>query len=314
MNVIGQTVTDHYAIYNGDCVECIKAIPDNSVGLMVFSPPFPGMYAYTDSARDMGNAKNTDELIEHYEYIVQELLRVMMPGRNCLIHLAQEPIFKWQEGYSGLRDFRGDVIRCMQRNGWIFASERMIDKDPQLKAARTKDSGLAMRTAATDSAKLSGTMADYLLQFRKQGENPIPIRGLINHPTDPKLHNPGGNFTADEWIWWASCTWWNSKRHTACGGISETDVIQNFRDAKCNDDEKHLCPLQLGVIERCVKLWSAPGDIVLSPFAGVGSEGYVSLNLWRKFIGFELKRSYYDVAVENCNRAIRERDELELLA
>lgn len=307
MGAVNQKITDDYAMYNGDCVDLVKKVPDASIGLSVFSPPFPGMYAYNDSARDMGNAKNTDELIEHYEYLVPELLRVMMPGRNCFIHLTQEPIFKWQEGFTGLRDFRGEMIRCMQKHGWIFASERMIDKDPQLKAARTHDVGLQMKTAATDSSKLTGTMADYLLQFRAPGENTKPVRGLIDHPTTPKLRNKDGAFTAEEWIWWASCCWWNSNRHTPDGGISETKVINNYREGRDEDDEKHLCPLQLQVIERCVKIWSGPGEAVLSPFAGVGSEGFVAVSLNRRFVGMELKTSYYNVAVKNLERAVRTR-------
>ena len=304
MSTIHQTITESYAMYNGDCVEVIKDIPDESIGLSVFSPPFPGMYAYSDSARDMGNCASGVEMMEHFSRLIPGLLRVTIPGRSCCIHLAQEPIFKWQDGYSGLHDFRGDMIRAMQACGWVFVSERMIDKDPQLKAARTKDHGLAMKTAAKDSAQLTGTMADYLLQFRKRGENPRPIRALIDHD-DPIKKNPDGWVTKQEWIWWASCVWWNSKRHTPDGGISETNVL-DCSGGKESDDEKHLCPLQLGVIERCVKLWSAPGDAVFSPFAGIGSEGYIAIKLNRKFVGIELKASYYKVAKSNLESAVRE--------
>lgn len=301
-----QVITDEYAIYQGDCVECIKLIPDNSIGLSVFSPPFPGMYAYTDSERDMGNCSSMDEMLQHMKFMLSDLHRVMMPGRNVYMHLTQEPIFQWQEGYSGLRDFRGEVIRAMQDVGFVLRSERMIDKCPQLKAARTKDAGLAMKTGAKDAARWTGTMADYLLQFGKRGENTVPVRALIDHD-DPAKRNPDGWVTKQEWIWWASCVWWNSKRHTPDGGISETDVLRNYTDGKAEDDEKHLCPLQLGVIERCVKISSAPGDTVLSPFLGIGSEGYVSLKLRRKFVGFELKPSYFDVACRNLQDAIDSR-------
>lgn len=300
---INSKVTNEYAAYNGDCIEGIKGLPDNSVGLSVFSPPFPGMYAYTNSPRDIGNCTNTNDLIDHISFLLPELNRVMMPGRSVLVHLTQEPIFKHQEDYTGLRDFRGEFIRAMQNANFALVSERMIDKCPQLKAARTKDQGLAMQTAAKDSAKLTGTMPDYLLQFRKHGENPIPIKSLINHDKK-RLQNDEGWITKQEWIWWASAVWWNSKRHTPDGGISETDVLRNFTQGKEQDDEKHLCPLQLGVIERCVKLWSAPGDVVLSPFMGIGSEGYMSLKLKRKFIGFELKESYYNVALRNLDDAV----------
>lgn len=302
-----EVITDDYAIYQGDCVECIKMLPDDSIGMSVFSPPFPGMYAYTDSERDMGNCTSLDEMLGHMKFMLPDLHRVIMPGRSVYIHLTQEPIFQWQEGYSGLRDFRGEVIRAMQEVGFILRSERMIDKDPQLKAARTKDAGLAMKSGAKDSARWTGTMADYLLQFTKRGDNPVPIRALIDHD-NPAMRNPDGWITKQEWIWWASCVWWNSKRHTPDGGISETDVLRNFTQGKDDKDEKHLCPLQLGVIERCVKISSAPGDTVLSPFLGIGSEGYMSVKLGRKFVGFELKPSYFDVAARNLADAVRARD------
>lgn len=302
---------DNYRIECGDSVELITTIESESVGLSVFSPPFPGMYAYSDDPRDIGNSQDLDQLMAHFEFMMPELLRITMPGRSCCIHLAQMPIFKWQEGYTGLRDFRGAVIARMLQHGWVLASERMIDKCPQLKAARTKDSGLAMRTAATDSAKLTGAMPDYLLQFRKKGENPRPIRALIDHDKT-NMQNPNGWMTKQEWIWWASAVWWNSKRHTPDGGISETDVLRNFTEGRAEEDEKHLCPLQQGVIERCVKIWSGPDDVVFSPFMGIGSEGYTALKLGRRFIGFELKPSYFVVAKRNCEYAIRERDQTEL--
>ncbi|MGW8257954.1 MAG: helicase-related protein, partial [Thermoguttaceae bacterium] len=253
---------DDFTAMLGDSCERIKEIPDESIGLSIFSPPFPGMYAYTNSPRDVGNCANTEKVIEHFSFIALELLRISMPGRSCVVHLANEPIFKHTVGYSGIRDFRGAMVVEMEKAGWVFVSERMIDKDPQLKAARTKDHGLAMKSAAKDSALLTATMADYLLQFRKKGDNPKPIRALIDHPTDEKQRNPDGWITAEEWIQWASCVWYGYHR-IGKGGIRETDVL-SVRAAKDDDDEKHLCPLQLGVIERAVKLWSAPGDIVFS--------------------------------------------------
>lgn len=306
-----ELITKDFALYQGDCVELIKALPDDSIGLSVFSPPFPGMYAYTDSERDMGNCSSLSEMLGHLSFMLPDLHRVIMPGRSVCIHLTQEPIFQWQEGYSGLRDFRGETIRAMQDAGFILRSERMIDKDPQLKAARTKDAGLQMKSGARDSARWTGTMPDYLLQFGKRGVNPVPIRALIDHD-DPKQKNPDGWITKQEWIWWASAIWWNSKRHTPDGGISESDVLRNFTDGKDDKDEKHLCPLQLGVIERCVKLWSAPGDTVLSPFLGIGSEGYMSVKLGRKFVGFELKQSYFDVACRNVADGVRQRDDVDM--
>ena len=287
-------------IHEGDCIPHMAEMPEASVDFAVFSPPFPGMYAYTNSPRDVGNVKSIQELIDHFSYLLEQLLVVTMPGRSCCIHLTQEPVFKKDEGYSGLRDFRGEIIRLMQSMGWIYASERTIDKDPQLKAARTKDHGLAMKTAAKDSSVLTGTMADYLLQFKKPGDNPVPIRALIDHD-DPKKRNPDGWLTKEQWIQWAACVWYGAHR-IGKGGISESDVL-SVRQAKEADDEKHLCPLQLGVIERCIKLWSAPGDLVFSPFAGIGSEGYQAIRFGRRFVGIELKESYWREACKMLKAA-----------
>lgn len=296
----------------GDSCERIKELADDSIGLSVFSPPFPGMYAYTNSPRDIGNVKSIAELVRHFSFLYEDMLRITMPGRSCAIHLTQAPMFMGTDGVSGMRDFRGMVIESMSAAGWVYVSERTIDKDPQLKAARTKDHGLAMQTAAKDSAGLTGTMADYLLQFRKPGTNPVPINALIDHPTKASLRNAHGWITREEWIQWAACVWY-SERRIGKGGIRETDVL-SARAGKDSDDEKHLCPLQLGVIERCVKLWSAPGDTVFSPFAGIGSEGYTAVKLGRMFAGIELKESYWRVACENIAKAERDRanDELRL--
>jgi len=305
-----EVITDDYAIYQGDCVELIKNLPDNSIGLSVFSPPFPGFFAFSDSERDMGNTASMEELLEHMAFMLDDLFRVMMPGRSVYTHLIQEPIFQGHDGYYGLRDFRGEFIRAMQNAGFALWSERMIDKCPILKAVRTKDSGLTMKSGASDAARWTGTMPDYLLQFGKPGENPVPIKALIDHDK-PKLQNKDGWITKEEWKWWASAIWWNSKRHTPDGGISEMDVLQNYRQGKDADDEKHLCPLQLGVIERCIKISSAPGDTVLSPFLGIGSEGYMATKLNRRFVGFELKPSYFKVAAENIADAVRTRDDVD---
>ena len=286
-----------FTAYLGDSCEVLKQIDSDSIGLSVFSPPFANMYSYMSSSRDIGNAKSSEELLSHLEFIAPELYRVLMPGRNIAIHITQEVLFKKDHGHSGLYDLRSDYIAHMRSHGFIFKSERFIDKDPQLKSMRTRDVGLAMKSAATDSAKLTGTMPDILLQFQKPGDNPVPIRALINHPTDPNLSNPEGWITTEDWIQWASGVWYGYHR-IGKGGIRETDVLQ-VRSAKDEKDEKHLCPLQIGVIERCVKLWSAPGDTVLSPFMGIGSEGAVSLKHGRKFIGVELKESYFNVAVKN---------------
>ena len=295
----------------GDAIERTTEMEDDSVGLSVFSPPFPGMYAYTNAPQDVGNCQSIHELLGHFSFLVPELLRITMPGRSCCVHLTQEVIFKMYEGYSGLRDFRGDVIRLFQEHGWIYASERTIDKDPQLKAVRTKDHGLAMKTAAGDSAALTGTMPDYLLQFRKKGENPRPVKALRDHP-NKALRNPGGEMSREEWIQWASAVWYGAHR-IGRGGIRESDVLCS-RPEKAADDEKPLCPLQLGVIERCVKLWSAPGDLVFSPFAGIGSEGVMAVRLGRRFSGIELKRSYWQQAQRYLQQAVVERGQHALFS
>lgn len=296
-----RAVTEKYTWINGDCVEELQSVESNSVGLSIFSPPFPGMYAYTDDPRDMGNVRSHAEMIEHYSYLVPELLRVIMPGRSCCVHLCQGVAFKNQDDYIGIKDFRGDVIRCMENAGFIYYGEVCIEKNPQLKAIRTKDAGLMFKSLATDAARMHMALADYVLQFRKPGDNPIPIKAGISH----KYQNEGGWITSEQWIEWANPIWFGkSPQHP--NGIDETNVLKNFRDGRDDKDEKHLCPLQLDVIERAIKLWSAPGDLVLSPFGGVGSEGYTALKFNRRFVGIELKDSYWRIGKHNLERAVAE--------
>jgi DNA modification methylase len=298
--MMNEILTDHYAAYNGDCIDVVGGLPSDSVGLSVFSPPFPGMYAYTNSPRDMGNCEDMGEMIEHFEYLIPELHRVVMPGRMCCVHLCQLTAMKSRDGWIGLKDYRGEVIRAFARHGWRFAGEVTIDKNPQIQATRNKERGLLFKTLATDSSLMRMALADYIVYFRKDGENTIPIRA----GKSPKYNKGKGWITENEWIEWAAPVWYRQTKDYP-GGIRETDVL-NVRAAREAEDEKHLCPLQIGVIERCVKLWSAPGDTVLSPFMGIGSEGYVSIKHGRKFIGAELKESYFKCAVENLNSAIRE--------
>jgi DNA modification methylase len=296
----------------GDSVKRIKEIADESVGLSIFSPPFPGMYAYTNSAHDIGNSTTIDQMMEHFGYMMPDLLRITMSGRNCCIHLTQIPAFQGKDGYIGIMDFRGRVIMAMEKAGWRFFGEVTIDKNPQVKAVRTKERGLLFKSLATDASVMRMALADYLLQFRKDGNNPVPIRAGISE----KYGNSEGWITADEWIEWAAPVWYRQMkdddedsilpnypgRKMTTDGIKETDVLP-ARVAREEDDEKHLCPLQLGVIERAVKLWSAPGDLVFSPFAGIGSEGYQAIRYGRQFVGIELKRSYFDCAVRNLQEA-----------
>jgi len=292
-----------WTLYLGDSVLRMDAIASESVGLSIFSPPFPGMYAYTNSTHDMGNTQNYREMLDQFRFLAgpQKLLRVLMPGRICAIHLTQSPVFKGRDGYVGLRDFRGDTIRLMEDEGWLYFGEVTIDKDPQLKASRTKEQSLLFKTLSNDSTLCRMAMADYLLIFKKPGDNPQPVRAGINK----KYNGDAGWITDQEWIEWAAPVWYRKTKEYP-GGISETDVL-NVSRARDAQDERHLCPLQLGVIERAIKLWSSPGDTVLDPFNGIGSSGYQALRFSRKYIGIELKRSYFDTAIKNLQRAEQEK-------
>lgn len=288
---------DGWTLLLGDCVERAAEITDESVGLTVFSPPFPGMYVYSDSPRDMGNAHSISELIDHYAFLIPELLRTLKPGRSCCVHLCQSIRVKYLDGYSGIKDFRGAMINAMEAGGFIYYGEVAIDKDPQVKAIRTKDQGLLFKTLANDSAKMHMALADYLIQFRKPGDNVEPIRAGISK----RYENEAGWITPEEWIEWAAPVWYRAGDGYP-GGIRETDVL-NVAVARESRDERHIAPLQLGVIERAVKLWSNPGDLVFSPFSGIGSEGFVALKHGRRFVGVELKQSYFETATRNLAQA-----------
>jgi len=266
---------DGWTLHNGDCVEVIRNhVQDASVGCSVFSPPFSSLYTYNNSPRDMGNSSDDGEFFDHFSYLIDELLRVTMPGRNCCVHLSNLTTTKAFDGQIGIRDFRGKVIEHFTDRGWIYHSEVAIWKDPVTAMQRTKALGLLYRQLRKDSAMSRQGLADYVVTFRKPGDNPNPIE----HTED--------NFPLPEWQKLASPVW---------NDIDQTDVL-DYREAREEDDEKHICPLQLEVIERCLKLWSAPDDLVLSPFSGIGSEGYVACDMGRRFVGSELKRSYWEQA------------------
>jgi hypothetical protein len=247
----------------------------------VFSPPFMSLFTYSPTERDLGNSKSAPEFFAHFNYIIDELLRVTAPGRNCCVHASQVSATLGHDGYIGLKDFRGKTIEAFEGRGWVYHGEVCIDKDPQAQAIRTHSKALLFVQLRKDSSWLRPALADCILVFRKPGDNATPITPDI---------------TNDQWIEWARPVWY---------GIKETDTL-NTAVAKENADERHICPLQLGTIERCVKLWSNPGDLVLSPFAGIGSEGFVSLRFGRRFHGIELKPSYYRSAVTNLRRAVHE--------
>lgn len=269
---------DAWHLMLGDSCERLAEIPDSSIGLTVYSPPFASLFTYSPSERDLGNSSSRDEFIAHYGYIVNELLRVTMPGRLCAVHCQQITTQKGRDGAIGLTDFRGDLIRAHIDRGWIFHGEVTIDKDPQAQAIRTKATSLMFVTLHRDSAMSRPALADYVLLFRKPGDNETPIKPDCDNET---------------WIEWARPVWYS---------IRETDTL-NTAVARENADERHICPLQLPLIERCVRLWSNRGDTVLSPFAGIGSEGYVAVKWRRRFVGCELKPSYWRTAVDNLARA-----------
>lgn len=313
--VINQRITDHYALYHGDCVHAFAGLPDNSLHLGITSVPFPGMYVYTNSAFDMGNVTSIAQMIDQFRFLVREVLRTLIPGRSFFVHLAQGVAQKQRDGYIGLRDFSGPMIAMMQDEGFNFYGENFVDKDPQLKSVRTKDHGLMFKSLVTDSARMHTAMPDKILQFKKPGDNPLPIRAGKHLGAD-------GWVTNYEWILWARPIWYaadylpgtwkpNYNGDACLDGIRETDVL-NVRQARDTNDERHLCPLQLGVIDRIVQVWSAPDEIVFDPFSGIGSSGYVAIKNNRRYVGSELKQSYYESAIRNLNSAIAERGAVSL--
>jgi DNA modification methylase len=269
---------DWWTLTNGDCVEGVAGLAPDIVDLSVYSPPFVSLYTYTASERDMGNCANAAEFFEHFGFLQRELLRVTKPGRLTCCHVAQIAAMLERDGYIGLKDFRGQTIAAFETNGWIYHGEVCIDKDPQAQAIRTKSKGLLFVQMRKDSSWSRPALADYILIFRKPGDNVVPIQPDI---------------TNDQWIEWARPIWY---------GIRESDTL-HVAEARGQDDERHICPLQLGTIERCVRLWSNPGELVLSPFAGIGSEGYEAIRLGRRFVGFELKPQYTEVASRNLAAA-----------
>lgn len=280
---------DGWRVTNGDCIDGVGAMDENSVDLSVYSPPFISLYTYTASARDMGNCANAREFFEHFGFLITELLRVTKPGRHTCVHVQQVAAMLERDGYIGLKDFRGDTIRAFQAGGWIYHGEVCIDKDPQAQAIRTKSKGLLFVQMRKDSSWSRPALADYVLVFRKPGENAVPIQ--------PDISN-------EDWIHWARPIWY---------GIRESDTL-HVAEARGEEDERHICPLQLGTIERCIRLWSNPGELVLSPFAGIGSEGYEAIRLGRRFAGFELKPQYASVAAKNLRAAEHARSQGTLFA
>lgn len=287
---------ENWRLMLGDSCERLAELEDDSIDLSICSPPFASLFTCSPSVRDLGNSSTRGEFIEHYKFIIREQLRVTKPGRLACVHVQQLTTTKSTHGYSAMTDFRGEVIRAFQDEGWYFNGEVTVWKDPQAQSIRTRSHALAFATKNRDSSKTRPALADYLILFRAPGENVVPIKNNVSN---------------DEWIEWASPIWsdihdggWLTEDGHVCPvwwGVKETNTL-NTRVAKDSADERHICPLQLGFIERCVRLWSNPGELVLTPFAGIGSELFESVRLGRRAVGVELKPSYWATAVDNLRR------------
>lgn len=289
MNVKNQYVDEKMALYHGDSCEVLTEIPSDSVHFEIYSPPFASLYTYSNSERDLGNSKNKLEFFEHFEFIVKELYRVLMPGRLMAVHCMNLPTSKSRDGFIGIDDFRGDLIRLYENAGFIYHSEVCIWKDPVIAMQRTKALGLLHKQIKKDSAMCRQGIPDYLVVMRKPGDNPEPV----THTNE--------SFPVEIWQKYASPIWTD---------INPSDTLQ-YRSARDNEDEKHICPLQLTVIRRALNLWTNPNDVVLTPFMGIGSEVVTALENNRRAVGIELKDSYYRQAEKNA-RAVTVNEQLSL--
>ncbi len=298
IRAVDQIVTDDYAIYQGDSCEVIRAIPGDIIGFGIHSPPFEGLYKFSNFDRDISNNEGPS-FWEHYAFLIAELKRVTMPGRLHSVHVMQLPTSKIRHGHIGMRDFRGEVIRAYEDAGWIFHSEVCIWKDPVVAQQRTKSIRLLHKQIVKDSTISGQGLADYVVTFRKPGDNPEPVAGCFDEwhgegdgPDRAKFTTPtdGRNwYSIEVWQRYASPVWTD---------INQTRTLQ-YRGGRDEKDEVHISPLQLDVIERCIDLWSNPGDTVLTPFLGIGSEVYCAVEMGRKAIGIELKPSYFAQAAKN---------------
>lgn len=281
VKTINQVVKNKYALYQGDCCEVIKDIPDSSIHYSIFSPPFASLYTYSCSERDMGNSKTRSEFYEHFKFLVSELLRITISGRLCSFHCMNLPTSKQNDGYIGIHDFRGELIKIFTDLGWIYHSEVVIWKDPVVAMQRTKALGLLHKQIKKDSCMSRQGIPDYLVTMRKKGDNPE----RVTHTNE--------SFPVKKWQQYADPVW---------DDINPSNTLQR-KSARDEKDERHICPLQLQVIQRGLELWTNPNDIVFSPFAGIGSEGYVALENGRSFVGIELKDSYFKQAAANLEIA-----------
>lgn len=300
--IMSEASGDGWHLYNGDSAEVLPGLPDRSVDLAVFSPPFASVYTYSPSERDLGNVPDEKTFFAQASFMTRELARIMRPGRLVAIHVANLPRYENTHGYSGRYDFRGDVIRHFQEHGFLYHSEIAIDKNPQAQAIRTHSKGLLFVQLQRDAAAMWQAWADYVVVMRAPGKNDRPVHTDLTQEDWIEFARPvwpaGGGQEVDQ----VSAEWADALASQAWYGIRETDVL-GAHEARENDDERHLCPLQLPVIERCVRLWSAPGETVLSPYAGIGSEGVGAIRHGRRFVGVELKPAYFRVATRNLKAA-----------
>lgn len=307
MAIAEQEVCDNFAAYNADCVELMQSLPNESVHLSVYSPPFAGLYQYSSDERDMSNAIDKDEFFEHYGYAIDELARITMPGRISAVHCMDIPLSN--AGCDAMYDLPGRIIQEHEARGWVYGGRRVIWKEPLLVRNRTMMKSLHHRTFCEDSTRCSIANADYLIMFRRAGENPVPVEhkvGMMRYCGEKQMPADVLEFKGmkgdqklnkfSQWIWrqYASSVWDDIR----------IDRVLPHRSAKDNEDEKHVHPLQLDVIERAVLMWSNPGEIVFTPFMGVGSEVYGAVINGRKGVGVELKPSYYNQAVKNLQEAV----------
>ena len=316
MEILNQKIDDRYAVYNGDCVEVLKGISDNSIHYSIFSPPFASLYTYSNSDRDMGNSASDNEFYEHFKFLISELYRVTMPGRLLSFHCMDLPMMKSRDGVIGLKDFPGELIRMFTEAGFIYHSRVVIWKDPLVEATRTKALGLLHKQICKDSSMCRQGLPDYLVTMRKPGENPELIahpEGFDSYigedePEGAKIERPQPDaekyekkekynevpiYSHQVWRKYASPVWMDIRQSNTLNGKS----------AREEQDERHICPLQLDVIARGINLWTNVNDIVLDPFAGIGSSNYVALKMGRRTIGVELKENYYNLALENVEKA-----------
>jgi hypothetical protein len=298
MKCIDQKTGSDWNAIQGDSVEVLPALPDESIGFSVYSPPFASLYTYSNSERDMGNCRNNSEFFEHYSFLIEQIFRLTKPGRLTSVHCMNLPTSKTRHGFIGIEDFRGDVIRAHEAAGWIYHSEVCIWKDPVTAMQRTKALGLLHKQIVKDSCMSRQGIPDYVCTFRKPGQNPEPVSGELGKWVGDETFRSEGRLSIDLWQRYASPVWMD---------INPSRTLQK-KSAREEKDERHICPLQLDVIERCMLLWSNPGDVVLSPFMGIGSEGYVAIQEGRKFVGVELKESYYRQAVANLQAATVQQD------